>query len=136
MIKSRSAGGVVINTRGEVLVVNQKGISWSLPKGHIENGEDELQAAIREIYEESGVKDLELIRRLGSYTRYRIGKDGNDIKDELKEITLFLFKTNELELKPIDPENPLAVWVDKEKITELLTHQKDKEFFNSILKDL
>ncbi len=132
-IKSRSAGGVVLNTKGEVLVVNQKGTSWSLPKGHIENGESELQAAIREIYEESGVKHLELVRTLGSYTRYRIGIDGKDNLNELKEIHLFLFRTNEMELKPIDPENPVAVWVSKEKVVDLLTHPRDIEFYTTLL---
>ena len=32
----------------QVLVVNQRGLSWSLPKGHIEEGEDALDAARRE----------------------------------------------------------------------------------------
>ena len=59
MIETRSAGGVVVNAEGKVLVVNQHGTSWSLPKGHIEDGEDALAAARREIYEESGVSDLE-----------------------------------------------------------------------------
>ena len=106
VIKSRSAGGVVINTKGEILIVSQKGTSWSLPKGHIEDGENKLEAAKREIYEESGIKDLELILDLGSYTRYRMDKDGKNIEEELKEISLFLFKTKEQNLRPVDPENP------------------------------
>ena len=47
---------------GQVLVVNQRGRSWSLPKGHIEKGESILEAARREIYEESGVKKLKFVR--------------------------------------------------------------------------
>ena len=56
--KTESAGGVVLNKKGEVLIVNQYGNSWSLPKGHIEEGEEILEAAKREIYEESGIKNL------------------------------------------------------------------------------
>ena len=54
MKHTQSAGGVVLNKKGEVLVVSQRGTSWSLPKGHIDKGEDALGAAKREIYEESG----------------------------------------------------------------------------------
>jgi 8-oxo-dGTP pyrophosphatase MutT (NUDIX family) len=53
MIETKSAGGVVLNTTGEVLVVSQHGTSWSLPKGHIEDDEDAMTAARRETEEES-----------------------------------------------------------------------------------
>lgn len=128
-----SSGGIVLNQKGEVLVVNQNNNSWSLPKGHIDPGEDALTAAKREIYEESGIKNLTLIKDLGSYERYRIGLDGGDDKSELKTIYIFLFKTNEKNLKPIDPGNPEARWVEKNKVAELLTHKKDKEFFLSVI---
>ena len=91
MKKTQSAGGIVINPYGQILVVNQKSNSWSLPKGHIDPGEDSLAAAKREIYEESGLKDLVLIHELGSYQRYRISKDGGEDKSELKEIILYLY---------------------------------------------
>ncbi len=136
MKQSKSAGGIVLNKKNQVLVVNQNGNSWSLPKGHIDDGEDELTAAKREIYEESGVSELELIKKLGKYKRYRIGLKERDDKSELKEIVIFLFKTNQEILKPIDPDNPEAKWVEKDKVAELLTHRKDKEFFLDILDEL
>ncbi len=131
-----TAGGVVLNKDGLVLVVNQNGNSWSLPKGHIDPGEDKLTAAKREIYEESGIKNLELIKEFKSYQRYKIGLDGSEDKSELKTIYMFLFKTKEEKLKPIDPENPEARWVPKEDVANLLTHKKDKEFFLSIIGQL
>lgn len=127
-----SAGGVVINSKGKILVVSQHGNSWSLPKGGIDPDEDEIRAAKREIYEESGVKNLSLIKPLGTYERFRIGKDGGEDKSALKIIKMFLFTTSDTELKPVDPENPEARWIDKDKVAELLTHPKDKEFFVSI----
>ena len=133
MKHTQTAGGVVLNKKGLVLVVSQNGNSWSLPKGHIDEGEDKLQAAIREIYEESGISELELIKELGSYERYRISLDGGEDKSELKTIFMFLFKTNQEVLKPIDPANPEARWVKREKVAELLTHKKDKEFFFSVI---
>ena len=136
MKHTQTAGGVVLNKKGLVLVVSQNGNSWSLPKGHIDDGENKLQAAIREIYEESGISELELIKELPSYERYRIGLDGGEDKSELKKIFMFLFKTNQEVLKPIDPTNPEARWIKKEKVAELLTHKKDKEFFLSIINEI
>jgi ADP-ribose pyrophosphatase YjhB (NUDIX family) len=130
--KTHSAGGVVLNKKGQVLVVNQRGRSWSLPKGHIEEGEAVLEAARREIYEESGLKDLTFVKPLGSYERARIGPQGGEDGAELKHLTFFLFLAGAEELAPIDPDNPEARWVDPAQVCELLTHPKDREFFKSL----
>ena len=133
MMRTHSAGGVVINDDGKVLVVSQRGTSWSLPKGHIDPGEDALEAARREIYEESGVRDLELVRELGTYERHKIGANGGEDRSELKAITMFLFRTKEKSLRPVDPDNPEAKWVERSKVAPLLTHEKDKEFFARVV---
>lgn len=124
---TQSAGGIVINKRGQILVADQGGKSWSLPKGHIEKGEDILEAAKREIYEETGVNKLKLIKSLGSYKRTNINNP-----NEIKTIYMFLFETDQEELKPVDHHNHEARWVDKDKVADLLTHPKDKEFIQSI----
>lgn len=134
MKKTESAGGVIKNNKGQILVVSQHGTSWSLPKGHIEQGEDRLSASKREIEEESGITDLTLVKELGTYEQFKIPKDGKEEDTpELKIIHMFLYTTNENNLKPVDPENPEARWVAKEKVAELLTHPKDKEFFLSVI---
>ena len=68
-----TAGGIIINELEEVVVVNQNHDSWSLPKGHVEKKETILDAAKREIYEETGLKNILYIKDLGYYDRYRIG---------------------------------------------------------------
>lgn len=130
--ETQTAGGVVISKKGRVLLVNQRGRSWSLPKGHIEAGEDALTAAIREIEEESGVSRLDLVRKLGAYSRYKIGIDGKDDTSELKRITMFLFRTDELKLQPQDANHPEARWVHPDDVETMLTHPKDKAFYKSI----
>ena len=132
MQQTFSAGGVVLSPRSEVLVVNQNGNSWSLPKGHIDNGETARQAAEREIREEAGVA-VEHLKDIGSYQRYRIGLDGQDDQSEMKNIELFAFKTDQHELKPEDPTITDARWVKPDDVAKLLTHPKDKEYFESIL---
>lgn len=131
--KTQSAGGVVVNVLGQVLVVNQNHNSWSLPKGHLDPGETALQAATREIYEESGISQLEYVKDLGHYERPRIGLTQAEDRTVIKQIYLFFFKTNQMELKPIDPDNPEARWVNKDLVAAILTHPKDKEYFEMLL---
>jgi ADP-ribose pyrophosphatase YjhB (NUDIX family) len=129
MERTVSAGGIVLNGRGQVLVVSQHGTSWSLPKGHVEEGEDLLAAARREICEESGVTRLVLVRALGSYERPRLSASGGEDRSEWKRIHLFLFRTDEEALCPRDPANPEARWVEVGEVAALLTHAADREFF-------
>ena len=136
MKKTFSGGGVVVNSSGLVLVVNQKRTSWSLPKGKIEPGEDVLEAAKREIYEETGVTELTLVKELGTYTRYKIAVAGGEDAGESKTITFFLFTTTQLELESHDADNPEARWLEPHKVEELLTHPKDKEFYKRIMHEI
>jgi diadenosine hexaphosphate hydrolase (ATP-forming) len=50
------AGGVVFNPNGEVLILRHRRGEWVFPKGHIDPGETPLQAALREVEEEAGVR--------------------------------------------------------------------------------
>jgi 8-oxo-dGTP pyrophosphatase MutT (NUDIX family) len=126
------AGGVVLNARGEVAIVKNRDEFWSLPKGHIEEGEDAITAARREIEEETGLTNLSLERELGSYERYRGTVGGGDDLSEHRTIRMFLFTTDAMTLAPQDSYNPEARWVSPEHASEMLTHPKDKEFFMSI----
>lgn len=128
------AGGVVWNPALGIVVVSQPNNTWSLPKGHVEEGESHLGGAIREIKEETGIpmEKLELISKIGTYERARIKRKPED-KDEMRSITLYLFKTTAKVLKPEDPDNPEAKWVSINEVTELLTHPKDKEFFETLV---
>ncbi len=131
MITTQSAGGIVINN-GKILLVLQKFDIWSFPKGHVEEKEEILDAAIREIYEESGVNELNLVEKLGVVQRFKIGKDGGEDKEELKEIHLFLFTTKQTHLAPIDPDNPEARLINRSDVKQFLDHPKDISFFESI----
>lgn len=131
-IRTETSGGVVFQEKTrKVLLVTQRKNIFSLPKGHVDPGETKIEAAVREIYEESGVKSLELIACLGYYRRYRIGLDGLDDYSELKKITIFLFKTSDEILAPQDPENPEAHWTIGSEVSTLLSHPLDKKFFSN-----
>lgn len=131
--KSTSAGGVVVNKDGDILVVSQGGRSWSLPKGHLEKGELPRHTAEREIQEESGITDLTYMQELGKYNRFKIAMKRGDDPTQFKTIIMFLFTTNQTELNPVDPHNPEARWVAPDQVEALLTHPKDREFFASVI---
>ena len=122
----------MISPDGFVMIVSQYGTSWSLPKGHVEGHESLIDTARREIYEESGVTDLELVADLGNYERFRLGEDGLEDLSEFKTIFMFLFRTQTVLLQPLDVENPEALWLPREKVAKMLTHPKDREFFLSV----
>ncbi len=58
-----AAGGVVKNSKEEVLFIYRNG-TWDLPKGKIEKDEEVIEAALREVEEETGVKNLKIIEPL------------------------------------------------------------------------
>lgn len=54
-----AAGGLVYNGKKEILFI-RRNKKWDLPKGKIEKGETHEEAAIREVMEETGIKELEI----------------------------------------------------------------------------
>lgn len=138
MIETHSAGGVVVNSRGQVLMVHQYGEAMWFPKGHIEEGESPIDAAYREIEEESGVArgDLIFVKELGSYQRHRIDRAGKEDPTELKNITLFLFKCKRDEAAAKTREGAKVSWVNVEDIFQSALHPIDKEFLKKVLQQL
>lgn len=60
---AKAGGGLVYNKKGEVLFILRNG-KWDLPKGGIEKGEDIENTAVREVEEETGVKNLKITNKL------------------------------------------------------------------------
>ncbi len=74
--KVRAAGGLVANPRGELLFIFRRGV-WDLPKGKMDEGETKKQTALREVEEETGVKDLRLGPKLAkTYHTFSCRKEG------------------------------------------------------------
>lgn len=95
MADERSAGAVVFYQEGraepEYLLLHYTAGHWDFPKGNIEAGESEVQAATREIREETGITDVEFLDgfRMKIEYRYRHGR-----RVVLKEVVLFLARTH------------------------------------------
>ena len=58
-----AAGGLVQNGNGDFLMIKRKGY-WDLPKGKIENGENDEEGALREVEEETGLIGMHIEKHL------------------------------------------------------------------------
>ncbi len=129
MNKVRAAGGVVVkNTHrqsSKVLLIKRRGF-WDLPKGKIDQGESNGQAAIREVEEETGLKQISILNFLcETYHEYvernqKIGK------------TTYWFsiacKNPESELIPQTEEEITEVrWVDLDEAISLVHFENLKQ---------
>ncbi len=65
LTKIPAAGGLLNNSKSEILFISRFG-RWDLPKGKIEDGESIEQAAIREVEEECGLRNVKIKKQLNS----------------------------------------------------------------------
>ena len=130
-IKYHAAGGVVIRENGRMLllleVAGRKELR--LPKGHIEDGETVEQAAVREVQEETGYADVEIIDDLGSITHtfYNFRKDANITRTE----SYFLMRLNSEQPyagPQYEHERFKRRWVRTDDADRLLTYESEREF--------
>ncbi len=73
-----AAGGLVNNSDGETLFIKRLG-RWDLPKGKMEKGESREESAVREIEEETGLKNVELIAFINTTYHIYIERNGEKI---------------------------------------------------------
>ncbi|MET3036160.1 NUDIX domain-containing protein [Chryseobacterium sp. NRRL B-14859] len=73
-----AAGGVVNNPEGETLFIRRLG-KWDLPKGKMEKGESREESAVREIEEETGLRDVELVKFINTTYHIYIERNGEKI---------------------------------------------------------
>jgi len=71
-----AAGGLVTNPQDDLLMIFRRG-KWDLPKGKLEPGEVVEYAALREVYEETGVQNLEITGKLK--TTWHIYKEHGEL---------------------------------------------------------
>jgi 8-oxo-dGTP pyrophosphatase MutT (NUDIX family) len=84
-----AAGGLVYNDKKEILFIHRKG-RWDLPKGKVDKGESLEEGAKREVEEETGVRNLEVVRLID--TTYHILKRNG--KYRLKETYWYEMRTD------------------------------------------
>lgn len=112
----KAGGGLVLNQFGKILLIFRRG-AWDLPKGKQDPGETLAETAIREVREETGLKDLHLIEKLGNgYHCYLMSKQRT-----LKRTRWYLMETNQPDSLDLQREEGImdAAWFDPHKIPDL-----------------
>ena len=132
----RSGVGIVlINKNNQVFVAkridNPKSF-WQMPQGGVDEGEDFLTAAYRELKEETSVKNVELIKELDGLVTYHLPERllGIIWKGKYKGqkqkwfLMKYLGEDNDINIKTKKPEFLDWKWVDLEEITKLVVDFK------------
>ncbi|MEI6120306.1 MAG: NUDIX hydrolase [Actinomycetes bacterium] len=129
-----SAGGLVIDQSGtKGLLIGRKDLKdqsgerllWSLPKGHIEEGETPEQAAIREVQEETGIES-EISKALGVIDFWFMA-GGKRIH---KTVHHYLFKEVGGVLAPQISEVDDVGWFPLEEVVGLLAYPDEKKLIS------
>jgi 8-oxo-dGTP pyrophosphatase MutT (NUDIX family) len=114
-----AAGGVVVDEDGRVAVVHRPNYDdWTLPKGKLDAGETFAEAALREVWEETGLR-CELVRELPS-TEYTV-------RDRPKVVRYWLMNVVEDPGFERNSEVDELRWLSAADAAELLTYDRDKE---------
>ncbi len=113
----QAAGGLVLNAEKEMLLIFRRG-KWDLPKGKLDPGETLAQCALREVEEETNIKNIELKKELTA-TYHTYHENGKFI---LKESYWYEMKTADKQtLIPQATEDILqAIWANDAKTNECL----------------
>jgi 8-oxo-dGTP pyrophosphatase MutT (NUDIX family) len=150
MKRELSSGGVVFRREGssiKVLLIKDSYDRWALPKGLVEEGETNEQAALREIQEETGLKNLEIVEYLGEVRYfYRLkktkeGEDGKQLSSFYKEdyenisktVKFFLVETKDSEVR-ISWEIKGAQWFSPEEALKKIEYKNTKEVMGRAVK--
>jgi 8-oxo-dGTP pyrophosphatase MutT (NUDIX family) len=112
-----AGGGLVLNQNNDFLFIHRNG-KWDLPKGKAEMGETIEQTSIREVEEETGVRNLQITNYCG-HTYHTFSRKG---KLKLKLTHWFIMETDfDEKLKPQKKEGiDKAVWINKKEAIQAL----------------
>ena len=128
-------GIVVLNKDNKIFVAqridNQKKF-WQMPQGGVDEGEDYLAAAYRELEEETSIKNVDLIKELDGLISYELPENllgviwkGKYKGQEQKWFVMrFSGTDNEINIKTKNPEFCEWKWIDLKNITDLVVDFK------------
>ena len=128
MKKEKSCGTIIIDSNKRVLLVKQK-LGWvGFPKGHMEQGETEMETARRETKEET---NLDVI--VDEKKRYTISYITSTQID--KEVVYFRAKPISYSLLPQEAEIAEIMWVDIDEAKQYLSFANLKQLWQNALDD-
>ena len=134
MKKERSAGAILFKKNEEVeyLLLQYEAGHWDFPKGNIEENETDLETIKREIEEETGIKDAEILKGFKENISYFYRFKGDLIS---KDVVFYLAKTKTEQIK-LSFEHLDFEWLTYGQAIEKLTFKNAKEILKKANKFL
>jgi bis(5'-nucleosidyl)-tetraphosphatase len=123
----RSAGAVIFSIKESMsisyLLLQYSAGHWDFSKGNIEDGEDESQAACREIREETGIENVKFLDGFRGIVKYYYRHEHELVH---KEVVFFLAKTDSQKVI-LSNEHIAYLWNDYDNALAKLTYKSAKD---------
>ena len=127
--------GVVLFNSGKVLLLRHSPLSsrggghWDFPKGHIDDGETEIQTALRELEEETGIAHANVIDGFRETITYTFSGGKKQIG---KEVVFFIATTKESKVTLIHEHIDYS-WLDFDSAFSRLTYDNARQVLRSAI---
>ena len=143
----RSGVGVIIlNNENKVFVGKRKDNpvdKWQMPQGGVDKGEDYISAMRRELYEETGIKNIQILKEIKGLYEYELPKEliGIIWKGKFRGqrqkwfIVKFTGEEKEINLNAKSPEFIDWKWIIPSRLPEVIVDFK-KEMYLELLKEI
>ena len=141
-------GVIVLNNENKVFVGKRKDNpvdKWQMPQGGVDIGESYLSAMKRELYEETSIKSIEILKEINGFFEYELPKNlvGIIWKGKFRGqkqkwfITRFIGNENEINLQTKNPEFIEWKWIIPDELPKTIVDFKKKMYDEllEILKD-
>lgn len=127
-----AAGCIVVNTSSatpQFLLIHDRHGAWSFPKGHCDPGETSQQTAVREVFEETGIRGQ--LGALVDSIVYPVVKKG---QTRLKQVDFYLLYTTQHEVHIQHDEGITDFrWLCAPEVSTYLTHEAVTHVFETAL---
>ena len=142
----KGVGVIILNKKNEVFVGKRRDNpinKWQMPQGGIDEGEDNLSAMKRELFEETSIRNIKILREINGFYEYELPKNliGIIWKGKYRGqrqkwfIARFLGNDQEINLNTKHPEFIEWKWISPTSLPEVIVDFK-KELYLKLLKEI
>ena len=139
-------GIIVLNKQNKIFVGKRKdnpGDKWQMPQGGVDEGEDYITAMRRELLEETGIQNIEIIKEIEKIYQYELPENLVGIiwkgkyrgKKQKWFITRFLGEEKEINLNTKHAEFIDWKWIEPKFLPEVIVNFK-KDLYLNLLKEI